>query len=119
MKKLLSLALIGFLISFFSCTSPKRNKVLIGTYVRDANTKVYFNDAEVAIMDLDSVVLAEPIIREVVRDSQNFRYVWYVPRQNEYIIKASKKGYSTEYMNVSLSKDEDQKLADDIFLHKQ
>ena len=76
----------------------------------------YFNDAKVEIMNLDSVVLSDPIVREVVRDSQDYRYVWSVPRQDKYIIRASKKGYSTEYMNVSLKKDEEQKLADEIFL---
>ena len=111
-----SLAFVGILVTIFSCTSSNERKVLIGAYVRDANTKAYFNDAEVVIMDVDSVVLAEPIVREVVRDSQNYRYVWSVPRRDKYIIRASKEGYSTEFMNVSLSKDEEQKLADEILL---
>lgn len=115
-KKMFSLAFVGILVTIFSCTSSNESKVLIGAYVRDANTKAYFNDAEVVIMDVDSVKLAEPIVREVVRDSLNYRYVWSVPRRDKYIIRASKEGYSTEFMNVSLSKDEEQKLADEILL---
>ncbi len=116
MKKFLSVAVIGIMITMFGCTSSNESKVLIGAYVRDANTMVYLNDAKVEIMDLDSVVLSEPIVREVVRDSLNYRYVWSVPRRDNYIIRASKEGYSTEFMNVSLSKDEEQKLADEILM---
>ena len=116
MKKFLSVAVIGIMITVFSCTSSKEEKVLIGAYVRDAKTLAYLNDAKVEIMDLDSAVLSDPIVREVVRDSLNYRYVWSVPRQDRYIIRASKKGYTTEYMNVSLNKDEEQKLADEIYL---
>lgn len=116
MKKILSVAVTGIMITVLGCTSSKEEKVLIGAFVRDANTMDYFNDAKVEIMNLDSVVLSDPIVREVVRDSQDYRYVWSVPRQDKYIIRASKKGYSTEYMNVSLKKDEEQKLADEIFL---
>ena len=116
MKKILSVAITGIMITVLGCTSSKEEKVLIGAFVRDANTMDYFNDAKVEIMNLDSVVLSDPIVREVVRDSQDYRYVWSVPRQDKYIIRASKKGYSTEYMNVSLKKDEEQKLADEIFL---
>ena len=116
MRKILGVAVIGLLITLFSCKSSTESKVLIGAYVRDANTMVYLNDAKVELMDLDSVVLSEPIVREVVRDSQNYRYVWSVPRHEKYIIRASKEGYSTEYMNVSLNKDEEQKLADEILL---
>ena len=117
MRKILFLALFGVLITIFSCTSRKESNVLIGAYVRDADTQVYFEDAEVTIMDVDSVVLAKPIVQEVVRDSQNYRYVWSVSRKDKYIIRATKDSFSTEYMNVSLSKDEQQKLADEIFLH--
>lgn len=116
MKKILSFAVTGIMITVLGCTSSKEEKVLIGAFVRDANTMDYFDDAKVEIMDFDSVVLSEPIVREVVRDSQNYRYVWSVPRQDKYIIRASKKGYTTEYMNVSLNKDEEQKLADEILL---
>jgi hypothetical protein len=69
-------------------------------------------------MDCDSVVLADPIVRNVVRDSLNYRYVWSVPRKEHYIIKATKSGYTTEYINVSLNKNEEQKMAGDILLHK-
>ncbi len=117
MRKILFLALFGVLITIFSCTSRKESNVLIGAYVRDADTQVYFKDAEVTIMDVDSVVLAKPIVQEVVRDSQIYRYVWSVSRKDKYIIRATKDSFSTEYMNVSLSKDEQQKLADEIFLH--
>ena len=117
MRKILFLALFGVLITIFSCTSRKESNVLIGAYVRDADTQVYFEDAEVTIMDVDSVVLAKPIVQEVVRDSQIYRYVWSVSRKDKYIIRATKDSFSTEYMNVSLSKDEQQKLADEIFLH--
>ena len=116
MKKILSVAVTGIMITVLGCTSSKEEKVLIGAFVRDANTMDYFNDAKVEIMNLDSVVLSDPIVREVVRDSQDYRYVWSVPRQDKYIIRASKKGYSTEYMNVSLKKDEEQKLADEILM---
>lgn len=116
MKKILSVAVTGIMITVLGCTSSKEEKVLIGAFVRDANTMDYFNDAIVEIMNLDSVVLSDPIVREVVRDSQDYRYVWSVPRQDKYIIRASKKGYSTEYMNVSLKKDEEQKLADEILM---
>ena len=117
MRKILFLALFGVLITIFSCTSRKESNVLIGAYVRDADTQVYFKDAEVTIMDVDSVVLAKPIVQEVVRDSQIYRYVWSVSRKDKYIIRATKDSFSTEYVNVSLSKDEQQKLADEIFLH--
>ena len=117
MRKILFLALFGGLITIFSCTSRKESNVLIGAYVRDADTQVYFKDAEVTIMDVDSVVLAKPIVQEVVRDSQIYRYVWSVSRKDKYIIRATKDSFSTEYVNVSLSKDEQQKLADEIFLH--
>ena len=116
MKKILSVAVTGIMITVLGCTSSKEEKVLIGAFVRDANTMDYFKDAKVEIMNLDSVVLSDPIVREVVRDSQDYRYVWSVPRQDKYIIRASKKGYSTEYMNVSLKKDEEQKLADEILM---
>ena len=116
MKKILSVAVTGIMITVLGCTSSKEENVLIGAFVRDANTMDYFNDAKVEIMNLDSVVLSDPIVREVVRDSQDYRYVWSVPRQDKYIIRASKKGYSTEYMNVSLKKDEEQKLADEILM---
>lgn len=117
MRKILFLALFGVLITIFSCTSRKESNILIGAYVRDADTQVYFKDAEVTIMDVDSVVLAKPIVQEVVRDSQIYRYVWSVSRKDKYIIRATKDSFSTEYVNVSLSKDEQQKLADEIFLH--
>ena len=116
MKKLLVFAAI--LVTIFSCTSRKESNVLIGAYVRDAETKAYFKDAEVTIMDVDIAVLASANVREVVRDSQNYRSVWAVPRTDKYIIKATKDSFSTKYVNVSLSKDEDQKLAEEIFLHK-
>lgn len=91
-------------------------RVLIGVYVRDAETKAYLKDAEVTIIDADSVVLAMPIVREVTRGSQIYRYLWSVPRKDKYIIRASKEGYSTEFVNVSLNKDEEQKEAGEIFL---
>lgn len=119
MRKILFLALFGVLITIFSCTSRKESNVLIGAYVRDADTQVYFKDAEVTIMDVDSVVLAKPIVQEVVRDSQIYRYVWSVSRKDKYIIRATKDSFSTEYVNVSLSKDEQQKLAGELFLHKK
>lgn len=75
MRKILGVAVIGLLITLFSCKSSTESKVLIGAYVRDANTMVYLNDAKVELMDLDSVVLSEPIVREVVRDSQNYRFL--------------------------------------------
>lgn len=116
MKKFLSVAVIGIMITVFSCTSSNESKVLIGAYVRDAKTLAYLNDAKVEIMDLDSAILSDPIVREVVRDSLNYRYVWSVPRRDKYIIRASKEGYSTEFVNVFLSKDEEQKLADEILM---
>ncbi len=94
-------------------------RVLIGAYVRDAETKAYFNHAEVTIMDADSVELAKPIVREVTRGSQMYRYLWSVPRKDKYIIRATKGGFSTEYVNVALGKDEQQKLAGELFLHKK
>ncbi len=120
MKNLVLFLVLLSGISFNSCTtsSSKDSNVLIGAYVRDANTQAYFKDADITIMDCDSVVLADPIVREVVRDSLNYRYVWSVPRKEHYIIKATKSGYTTEYINVSLNKNEEQKMAGDILLHK-
>jgi hypothetical protein len=94
-------------------------RVLIGAYVRDAETKAYLKDAEVTIMDADSVELAKPIVQEVTRGSQMYRYLWSVPRKDKYIIRATKGGFSTEYVNVALGKDEQQKLAGELFLHKK
>ena len=59
------------------------------------------NDVDVSIMSLDSVVLAKPMLQEVYVGSQMYRYVWDVPRQDRYIIKVSKQGYSTEYRQTA------------------
>ena len=48
-----------------------------------------------------------------------YRYLWSVPRKDKYIIRATKGGFSTEYVNVALGKDEQQKLAGELFLHKK
>ena len=70
-------------------------------------------------MDADSVELAKPIVQEVTRGSQMYRYLWSVPRKDKDIIRATKGGFSTEYVNVALGKDEQQKLAGELFLHKK
>lgn len=93
-----------------------QDRVLIGVYIRDEKTKKYLNDADVAIMNQDSVVLSKPMLQEVVVGSQMYRYVWNVPRQDLYIIKASKQGYNTEYMHVSVKNSESQYIAGDIIL---
>lgn len=93
-----------------------QDRVLIGVYIRDEKTKKCLNDADVAIMNQDSVVLSKPMLQEVVVGSQMYRYVWNVPRQDLYIIKASKQGYNTEYKQVSIKNNESQNIAGDIIL---
>ena len=93
-----------------------QDKVLIGTYIRDEKSMKYLNDVDVSIMSLDSVVLAKPMLQEVVVASRIYRYVWDVPRRDQYIIKVSKQGYNTEYRNVSIKDNESQNIADEIIL---
>ncbi|MBO4718268.1 MAG: energy transducer TonB [Prevotella sp.] len=93
-----------------------QDNVLIAAYIRDEKTQKYLNDANAELMTIDKVVLSKPMVREVVRGSKWYRYVWAVPRQDKYIIKVSKQGYKTEYMNVSIQDSESQKLAGDIIL---
>jgi len=93
-----------------------QDRVLIGTYVRDEKSMKYLNDVDVSIMNLDSVVLSKPMLQEVVVGSQMYRYVWDVPRHDQYIIKVSKRGYNTEYRNVSIKDSESQNIPEDIFL---
>ena len=96
-----------------------QDKVLIGTYIRDEKSMKYLNDVDVSIMSLDSVVLAKPMLQEVYVGSQMYRYVWDVPRRDQYIIKVSKQGYNTEYRNVSIKDRESQNHPDDIILRKK
>ena len=96
-----------------------QDNVLIAAYIRDEKTQKYLNDANAELMTIDKVVLSKPMVREVVRGSKWYRYVWAVPRQDKYIIKVSKQGYKTEYMNVSIKDSESQKLAGDIILCPQ
>ena len=76
----------------------------------------YLNDVDVSIMSLDSVVLAKPMLQEVYVGSQMYRYVWDVPRQDRYIIKVSKQGYSTEYRTISVKNRVSQNIPEDIIL---
>lgn len=92
------------------------DNVLIGTYVRDEKTKKYLNDATVELMNMDKVVLSKPRIQEVVRGSEMYRYVWAVPRQDQYIIKVTKPGYQTEYRTITINPTESQKIGDEIIL---
>lgn len=96
-----------------------QDKVLIGAYIRDEKSMKYMNDVDVSIMSLDSVVLAKPMLQEVYVGSQMYRYVWDVPRRDQYIIKVSKQGYNTEYRNVSIKDRESQNHPDDIILRKK
>jgi hypothetical protein len=93
-----------------------QDKVLIGTYIRDEKSMKYLNDVDVSIMSLDSVVLAKPMLQEVYVGSQMYRYVWDVPRRDQYIIKVSKQGYSTEYRTISVKNRESQIIPEDIIL---
>ena len=92
------------------------DNVLIGTYVRDEKTKKYLNDATVELMNMNKVVLSKPKIQEVVRGSEMYRYVWAVPRQDQYIIKVTKPGYQTEYRTITINPTESQKIGDEIIL---
>jgi len=92
------------------------DNVLIGTYVRDEKTKKYLNDATVELMNMNKVVLSKPKIQEVVRGSEMYRYVWAVPRQDQYIIKVTKPGYQTEYRTITIKPTESQKIVDEIIL---
>ena len=96
-----------------------QDKVLIGTYIRDEKSMKYLNDVDISIMSLDSVVLSKPMLQEVVVGSQMYRYVWDVPRHDQYIIKVSKQGYNTEYRHVSIKDKESQNITGDIILRPQ
>lgn len=93
-----------------------QDRVLIGTYIRDEKSMKYLNDVDISIMSLDSVVLSKPMLQEVTVGSQMYRYVWDVPRHDQYIIKVAKRGYSTEYRNVSIKDSESENIPEDIFL---
>ena len=90
--------------------------ITLQSIIRDEKSMKYMNDVDVSIMSLDSVVLAKPMLQEVYVGSQMYRYVWDVPRRDQYIIKVSKQGYNTEYRNVSIKDNESQNIADDIIL---
>ena len=67
-------------------------------------------------MNMNKVVLSKPKIQEVVRGSEMYRYVWAVPRQDQYIIKVTKPGYQTEYRTITINPTESQKIGDEIIL---
>ena len=90
--------------------------ITLQSIIRDEKSMKYLNDVDVSIMSLDSVVLAKPMLQEVVVASRIYRYVWDVPRRDQYIIKVSKQGYNTEYRNVSIKDNESQNIADEIIL---
>lgn len=90
--------------------------ITLQSIIRDEKSMKYLNDVDVSIMSLDSVVLAKPMLQEVVVGSQMYRYVWNVPRRDQYIIKVAKRGYNTEYRHVSIKDRDSQNIADDIIL---
>lgn len=102
--------------SLDNTNTSKKEKVLIGAYVRDAKSKTYLNDADVTITNIDGMKLGKTTIQEVSKNSKMYRYVASVPRTSQYIIKVSKKGYQSEQRIVTLRKEEKQKLADEIYL---
>ena len=93
-----------------------QDKVWIGTYIRDEKTQKYLNDTTVELINMDKVVISEPMLQEVVKGSKMYRYVWAVPRQDKYTIKVSKPGYKAEYRTVTIKPSESQIITDDIIL---
>ena len=93
-----------------------QDNVLIGACIRDAKSKKYLKDVEVAILSLDSMELSKAKVHEIVRGSGMYRFRGVISRRDQFILKVSKPGYQTVYKNVSISQSESQKQTDDIIL---
>lgn len=126
MKDIKYIIILIIIASFYpNITNAKSEKgsdsIYIGVFVCDAFTHNTMKDAFVSFLDRDSVLLTVSSKPYEIKGSRGirYRYLARIARQDSIIIKAETRGYEPGYTTVIIEKNEDDKMADDILLHRK
>ena len=88
------------------------------TVTSDSSRK-YLRDAEVTIMDEDSVILSKAQRKQIYPDKEIYRYDAFLPARDNYIVKVEHRGYETVHLAVQIKGSEWYKNVGEVPLQKK